>query len=232
MASGLEPALGPGDLILSDFDGVISLKDVGVETITRLGLDEAWDLEHQWRRQEISSSECLAQQWAMVRLAEEELYALLDSMPLDESFVDFVELCKQREASLAVLSDGLDLYVDRMLGRLGLRTAPGTVPLLSLDDCLPVFVNHGEWTPQGVQVTFPLAWPGCDACGNCKTAHLFALRPGYRRVIYLGDGYSDLCSAPYADVVFAKGYLADFCQQRRLPFFPFQSFSEVIQALQ
>lgn len=231
MPSDLQPPLGPDDLVLSDFDGTITQKDTGVEIITRLGLEQAWELEYQWREGEISSTECLSGQWGMVRLPREKLYTLLDNMPLDEQFADFVELCQQQGAGLAVLSDGLDLYVERMLSRLGLRTCPGTVPLPSLRECLPVFVNHGEWTPAGVKLTFPFAWPGCDACGNCKTAHLFALRPRYRRVIYLGDGYSDMCPARYADVVFAKDHLADFCRRQQLPFYPFQSFSEVIQAL-
>jgi len=223
--------LGPGDLVLSDFDGTISLVDTGVEMITRLGLREAWELEERWRCGEIGSRECLAGQWALVRMPEQELLDLLDAMPLDETFVEFVNLCRRRRTDLAVLSDGLDLYVNRMLARLGLRACPGRVPLPPLSECLPAFANHGEWTPQGVRVTFPLTRQDCEACGNCKRAHLEALRPGHRRVIYIGDGYSDMCAAQYADMRFARNHLADFCDEQGLDYRPFACFTDVAAAL-
>lgn len=226
----LDP-LGPGDLVLSDFDGTISLVDTGVEVIMRLRLAEAWELEERWRHGEIGSRECLAGQWALVRMGEPELLSLLDAIPLDETFVEFVNLCRERQADLAVLSDGLDLYVNRMLARLGLRACPGRVPLPPLSECLPTFANHGEWTDDGVRVTFPLTTRLCDACGNCKRAHLAALRPGHRRVIYIGDGYSDMCAAEHADVRFARNHLADFCQEQGLDYRPFACFAEVAAAL-
>ena len=227
----LDPPLGPGDLVLSDFDGTISLRDTGLETITRLQLAPAWELEERWRAGEIGSAECLARQWALVRLPEQELLALLDSMELDETFPAFVALCRERGADLAVLSDGLDLYADRMLHRLGLRPCvrPETFP--PPDGCLALYTNHGEWTPQGVRVTFPCTERDCAACGTCKTARLRALRPGYRRLLYLGDGYSDMCAARHADVRFARSHLADYCREQGLTFWPFESFAEVIEAV-
>jgi 2,3-diketo-5-methylthio-1-phosphopentane phosphatase len=223
--------LGPGDLVLSDFDGTIALADTGLEVITRLDLPEAWALEHRWRRGEIGSPECLAAQWALVRLPRERLEALLDALPLDPGFPGFVDLCRQRGVHLAILSDGLDLYLYRLLQGLGLRGCPGTVPLAPLNGCLPVFVNHAEWTPEGVVVEFPHAGRECADCGNCKTEELLALRPNYRRVLYLGDGYSDMCAARHADVLFAKSHLAEFCRREGLPFHPFANFAEITAAL-
>jgi 2,3-diketo-5-methylthio-1-phosphopentane phosphatase len=227
----IDPPLGPGDLVLSDFDGTISLQDTGLEMITRLHLAPALALEERWRAGEIGSAECLARQWAMVALPEEELLARLDAMPLDETFPAFVALCRERGAALAVLSDGLDLYVHRMLRRLGLRPCAGPGDLPPRDDCLPTYTNHAEWTPEGVRVTFPDAPRDCDACGTCKTARLRALRPGHRRVIYLGDSYSDMCAARHADLRFARSHLADYCREQGLAFFPFGSFAEVIEAV-
>lgn len=227
----LDPPLGAGDLVLSDFDGTVSLQDTGLEMITRLQLEAAWELEDRWRRGDIGSAECLAKQWAMVRLSEEDLLALLDDVALDESFPAFVDLCRERGADLAVLSDGLDLYVNRMLGRLGLRTCPQPEKLPPLSQGLATYANHAEWTPEGVRVSFPCATRECDACGNCKSAWLRALRPGHRRVIYLGDGYSDMCVARRVEVRFAKGHLAEFCEEQGLPYYPLRSFAEVVEAV-
>ena len=223
--------LGPGDLVLADFDGTVSIEDTSLYTITRLGLAEAWDLEYAWRRGEMGAPECLARQWGMVRLPRRELEALVDSVALDAAFPLFVAECRARGAQVAVLSDGLDLYVERGLQRLGLEPCPGLLPLPAHTDRLPVFVNHGEWTPEGLEVSFPWAWPHCDQCGNCKTAKLFALRPGHRRVIYVGDGYSDMCVARFADLLFAKDHLAEYCTRRRIPFLPFAGFADLRERL-
>lgn len=225
------PPLAAGDLVLCDFDGTIALSDTGVEVITRLDLDAAWDLEHQWRRGEIGSQACLAAQWALVQIPQERLEELIDELPLDESFPAFVDLCQGRGVPLAVLSDGLDLYLYRMLARLGLSGCPGEIPLPETKDCLPVFVNHGEWTPEGIRVAFPRRSLNCSDCGNCKTEELLALRPSYQRVIYVGDGYSDMCVARHADVLFAKSHLAEFCRREVLSFHEFTRFADLVEML-
>ena len=232
MPARIDPPLGPGDLVLSDFDGTVSLIDTGLYMMERLQLDAAWDLEDRWRRGEIGSAECLARQWEMVALPEAELLGLLDDLPLDGDFPAFVALCRARGADLAVLSDGLDLYVNRMLGRLGLRTCAQPESFPPPGDCLATYANHGEWTPAGVRVSFPCTAHECDACGNCKTALLQALRPGHRRVLYLGDGYSDMCVARHAEVRFAKSHLAEYCDRQGLEYYPFASFAEVIAAVE
>lgn len=223
--------LGPGDLVLSDFDGTIATVDVGVDIITRLDLAEAWELEHRWRRGEIGSQECLAGQWGLVRMPWAELREMLEGMPLDESFPDLVTLCRTRRADLVVLSDGLDLYAYPLLQRLGLEPCAARIPLQPPTECLPVFVNHGEWAPEGVKVTFPYHGTDCLRCGTCKTDHLLALKPRYRRLIYLGDGYSDHCPVRHADLVFARGHLAEYCRRESLPHYPLESFHQVLRVL-
>jgi 2,3-diketo-5-methylthio-1-phosphopentane phosphatase len=223
--------LGPGDLIFADFDGTISVVDTGIAVVDALQLEGAWEIEHTWRRGEIGSMECLARQWAMVDLPPADLDALLDSFALHADFVAFEALVRQRGASLVVVSDGLDYYVDRMLGRLGLATCEGERVLEHPADCVPRFANHAEVGPGGVRITFPHRTPVCAQCGNCKLHHLFHLRPHFRRVIYLGDGHSDMCPARYADVLFARSHLAEDAARNGIPFIPFESFSDVMSVL-
>lgn len=220
-----------GDLVFSDFDGTISVEDTGIAVINALNLEAAWELEHIWRRGEISSMECLARQWAMVELSPAKLDALLDSFPLHDDFAAFAALVRQRGASLVVVSDGLDYYVDRMLGRLGFATCDGDRVLEPDPGCIPRFANHAEVGPGGVQITFPHRTPVCAQCGNCKLHHLFRLRPHFQRVIYLGDGHSDMCPARYADVLFARSHLAREAARTGLPFTHFDSFADITAAL-
>jgi 2,3-diketo-5-methylthio-1-phosphopentane phosphatase len=223
--------LQPGDLVCTDFDGTITSRDTGNELISLLGLEEAWELEHQWRRGEIGSRECLTAQWGMVRMAEEQFHEFLDDLPLDQSFPAFVELCRSRDVPVVILSDGLDLYIYRMLPRLGLCGEPGTIPLREGRGCLPVFTNEGAWTPEGIRVAFPHGGEDCSECGNCKSDEVKALRHGHERVFYLGDGFSDMCAVLHADVVFAKDHLAEFMEDREDSYYPFATFAEVLRVL-
>lgn len=225
--------LEAGDLVLCDFDGTISAEDVGLAAINALGDPRAWDLEYQWRRGEITSRECLAGQWGLVDWPEERLLSLIDSIGLDEGFHDLWHLVLDRGARLLILSDGLDFYLDRLMSRMGYRTCDG---FLALSDnfgaCVPRFVNHAEYVDGRLSLTFPCPSDACDQCANCKLSHLMLLRPNFRRVLYIGDAFSDVCPAKYSDVVFAKSHLADLFAEKRLRFTRFEGLADVAALLE
>ena len=231
MIRDVHSPLSENDLVFCDFDGTISVTDTGIAIIDALGLDEAWEVEHEWRAGRIDSMECLRRQFAMVHLSPKDLYALLDTFPLHEDFRDFLEFVRSRGAHLVVVSDGLDFYVDYPLGRIGYATCEGERVLERQYDCIPRFANHATVDESGVRIEFPHRSPICSQCGNCKLTHLFRLRREFARVIYLGDGFSDMCPARYADVLFAKDHLAEAARRDGLRYHPFESFADVIQVL-
>jgi len=53
-----------------------------------------------------------------------------------------------------------------------------------------------------------------------------------RKVIYIGDGRSDLCVSRKADVRFAKGVLANLLASENLPFHRFDTLSDVARMLE
>ena len=52
------------------------------------------------------------------------------------------------------------------------------------------------------------------------------------RLIYVGDGTSDVCVIPYVDDLFAKRYLADYCEANGVPYIPFDTFDDVQRELE
>lgn len=224
--------LQPTDLVLSDFDGTISVIDTGLAMINVLSPPDAaaaWEDEHAWRRGEMNSMECLRRQWRLLQMTPEEIVAFVDGLEIDEGFCRLLELVRERHAGVAVLSDGLDFYVDRLLARHGLRTC-GDDACVRSSDCLARYANAACLTPGGVCIEFPHS-TDCGQCGNCKVAHLFRLRRGFARVIYIGDGHSDLCAARYADLIFAKHALAEDCARAGRPFFPFDTFGDILRVI-
>lgn len=220
------------DLIFSDFDATITLIDTGLAMINSLPQreqSEAWDSEHRWRRGEISSMECLREQWGLWTGSAAAMFALIDGLQVDERFFDFLALVRVRRAGLAIVSDGLEFYLDRMLARYGLSTCADDKCVQSTD-CVLRFSNPATVTDAGVSIEFPYG-DKCGQCGNCKAHHLFRLRRGFERVIYIGDGHSDLCAARYADVIFAKDALAEDCLRSGRAFHAFHDFSDILSAV-
>jgi 2-hydroxy-3-keto-5-methylthiopentenyl-1-phosphate phosphatase len=244
--------LGPRDLVLSDFDATISLEDTGLAMMRHLSPESsalAWELEHRWREGEIDSMKCLAGQWALTEWSEAELLSFIDALPIDPAFDDFARRVQALGARLAIVSDGLDLYVHRILRREGFITCDGlteAVPFspLACNEMvagrarrseqggeIAVFANHAEMTARGLVITFPYADEACSDCGNCKRKHLRDLRRLYERVIYIGDGFSDRCASQEADILFAKSHLAEICEAAGRDYVPFDGFADILARL-
>ncbi|MBC7289049.1 MAG: archease [Armatimonadetes bacterium] len=226
------PHLRPGDLVACDFDGTVTKEDVGLLMLNAVGDPLGWELEERWRRGEIDSRECLSGQWRLGHWSAESLEQFIASVETDAGFVELWRLVLARHARLVIVSDGLDLYLDPLLRRMGFEPCAGEAVLAhDFGGCVPRYVNHG-WLQDGkVRVSFPHGSELCDLCANCKVEHIFRLRPHFRRVIYIGDGHSDMCPARYADLVFAKGHLADDLRERGIGFVLFRQLTEVVEVL-
>jgi len=210
--------LSDHDLVLCDFDGTISAEDTGLLVARTLRLERFFEIEDRWRRGEISSRECLRDQWFTVDPSRDDFRELIANLEVSAGFEDLVALAEVRGARFVILSDGLDHYIRITLERLGL-------------DHLEYRANHAVMHEHHVELHFPCPADVCDFCGNCKTRWLFELRPGFERLIYLGDGISDGCASRYCDVVFAKDLLAGICRERGQPFVPFETLGDVVPML-
>jgi 2-hydroxy-3-keto-5-methylthiopentenyl-1-phosphate phosphatase len=74
------------------------------------------------------------------------------------------------------------------------------------------------------RLAFPHARDDCrSAAGNCKCVPL--ADDSETISILLGDGRSDICAAESANLVLAKGILADYCQSVGIPFISFTDFA-------
>ncbi len=202
--------------LLIDFDGTISLQDVGDALLRDLVADQAAvrrmdQLYHEGRK---GSRELNA--WDMDVLPRDPaaLYAVVDALPLDDSFVDLVRVVQESGAAIEVVSDGVGFHVERMLARLGLHD-------------LPVATNAAELGRGGDGVTFPYGHPACLVCGTCKRERIRAHQGAGRAVVFVGDGPSDRYAAHHADVIFAKWSLADWCREQGIAYEPWERLADV-----
>ncbi len=211
--------------IFVDFDGTITLKDVGDTLFLHFGgaeVQAAIDAYHAGR---ISARECFlrkASASGVVTVAD--LNHVLDEQRLDPWFKDFVQYCREHGIELTILSDGLDYYIDRILARNGIHGVPRVSNLLTL---APV----KDGTAQ-LALEFPAENSECDRCACCKRNIMLSRSGEEDFVVYVGEGYSDRCPAAYADLVFAKETLQTHCQRENISYLPYTTFADVRRGIE
>jgi len=208
-----------------DFDGTITRGDVGNIFFRSAGGAVCDRLVARFRAGEISARECFrGEAEAMGRVRAEALWELVDSQEIDPSFVHLVEFCRERSAELLIVSDGLDLYIRRILSRNGC----GDVPFASNTAAL---VRAGDDGLVEVALAFPHADAGCDRCACCKRDIMLTTSADDDIIAYVGEGFSDRCPVRYADIVFAKDVLQTYCQNENISYYPYLSFDDVVSRL-
>jgi len=207
----------PNSLLLVDFDNTITLGDTldsVIRTFSRSARWEQW--QEAWLAGRMSTRECLQRQMGDLRVGRDALFAFLSGVRIDPGFAALQDWARRTGATMLVVSDNFDPIVRAIFAHHGIAPPPVMANELAFD---------GDRLVPG----FPHADPACPGCAHCKSVH-YARYPGLHR-IYVGDGRSDLCAAPRADLVFAKDRLAEGLRERRKPYRPFRDLAEVAQAL-
>lgn len=206
-------------VIFSDFDGTIARRDVGNRLFHYLSEGKSEDVVARWKAGEIDSRECLRLEAELARdTTPEEFFEFVGGFDLDSGFANLMTLCRSNNLPLYILSDGLDLYIRHLLSRDGLEG-------------LPVLSNRAVLDKGRLSITWPYADESCGRCGNCKGYHVRRLKKPAQTAVYIGDGRSDVCAVPEADIIFAKGELADYCRKESIDFFAFDDFSMVTETI-
>jgi 2-hydroxy-3-keto-5-methylthiopentenyl-1-phosphate phosphatase len=205
--------------VFCDFDGTIAKVDTTDLVLARLA-DPAWqDLEDRWTRGEISAADCMRCQIALIGGDEAALDAVLDGVELADGFAEFVAWCQASAVPLTVVSDGVDRFIARILGRHGL-------------DHLPVVANRLAGTAGARALEQPWSRAGCAAgSGVCKCQVVAAEAPGDDFMVFIGDGRSDFCVSGRADLLFARDKLAAYARSRAMPHHEFSDFHTITTTL-
>lgn len=206
-------------MFFCDFDGTVTKEDV-IDRILEEFADPLWmDIEQSWVNGEIGSRECLAMQTKLIKAKECDLLNFVESMGIDETFVDFVRYCENQRAEIVILSDGIDLFIKSILNRYGLND-------------IRVFSNSIRSTAEGYEMLFPYFCEDCvSRSGVCKCKIMETFSSSSSVNILIGDGRSDFCIAKKADLTFAKSALLDFCRTENIPHMEHRRFRDTLKWL-
>jgi len=211
-----------GDLDLSstsvflDFDGTISRADTGMHLLNRL-VGDAWHgIEELYTSGEIGSRECLVRQWALLPTGDEDrLRSVAAEVPVDPYFAPLVAGLVGAGAEVTIVSDGFGFTASEVGASVGVAVKTAVV----------------DWATG--ELAFPYEDPGCPCarCGTCKQSVLREAAARGRRTVFVGDGTSDRMAAPLADVLFATGALARWCDHHDLAYRRFATLGDVATGL-
>jgi 2-hydroxy-3-keto-5-methylthiopentenyl-1-phosphate phosphatase len=201
-----------------DFDGTICPADVSDRILLEFVGPLARELDLEYERGAIGSRDNLVRTAARLRIPTGEILRwALARFEVDPSFPPFAAWARRAGLDLTVVSDGLGLHIEPMLGAAGVEG-------------LPVVSNrlHVDGRPR---MEFPFGHPVCAECGACKMLAVLRARDLAAPVAFVGDGHSDRYGALYSDLVFAKSHLAELCRTDGIPFIAWRTFDDVREAL-
>ncbi len=202
--------------VFCDFDGTITLKDVGDELFIKYGSFEPY--HSQLLNKEID----IRKYWLLLcnslpeNFSNDIINDYASSIEIDAYFIQFVQFCKVHHINIKIVSDGFSNYIQPILEREGL-------------DFIEFSSNYLEFS-KGVKPIFPGASESCSCfSASCKRNSVLKNISDDDFVVYIGDGYSDFCPAEYSDIIFAKKNLARYCNDMKIPHYNYSSFFDIIR---
>ena len=202
------------DAIYCDFDGTITKED-SVNSFFEMYAPENWmDSEKLWIEGKISSKEnAIIQVGLLNNVSQKQLEDYINAIEIDDYFLDFVDFVKSKNIKLTILSDGFDLFIQKILERYNLD--------------IPYYANKLIYKNGNFSIEFPHYNENCNKkAGMCKCQKVKE-----KRFCYIGDGTSDLCIASKADVLFATKNLHKYCTKNLIKHYYFETFSSIIKEL-
>ena len=195
--------------LVLDWDGTVTERDglhMAIERFGDLGVFDALEDE---LGSTLTLNEVIAAEMATIRAPLEEVRAwLVEHVRVRAGFRELVA-----EHDPLIVSSGFRELIEPILEREGVHAR--------------VVANRVTADADGWRATFAES-PLCVVCGErCKRNAVGSLGP----FAYAGDGYSDRCVALAAELRFARDGLAEWLDEQRVAYEPFDDLHDVRAAL-
>jgi len=205
-------------LVQCDFDGTVTEEDISFFLLDAFAQGDWRRLLRNYKEHKISVGEFNTKAFAMVKADKHKLLeALKGNVKVRAGFHELVSYCLGKGFRLVIVSNGLEFYIRAVLKDLRLRN-------------IEVYAAQASFHPEGMKVQY-VGPDGKRLEDSFKEAYTQAfLKLGYR-VIYIGNGDSDVAPAKYAHHVFATGDLLAYCRENNLKYKLFETFLDVVKEL-
>jgi 2-hydroxy-3-keto-5-methylthiopentenyl-1-phosphate phosphatase len=208
-------------LVQCDFDNTIAAFDVSFMLLDAFADGDWRSILQEYRERKIPVGVFSQRTFAMIKAGEATMLDYLFTgkrVSIRPGFEELLRVCTQRGFEFVIVSNGLTFYIDAVLNSIGVTG-------------IPVFAAQTEFSPDGLKITY-INPDGQSVLDKFKQSYVeWHLSRGYR-VVYIGDGYSDIAPASLSHYVFARDDLLAHCQKDNLKCTPFNDLNDVVRGLE
>jgi len=208
-------------IIVCDFDGTLSLVDMGRALLDRF-TGTAWRKHNErWTNGEISLPELQRIVWGEVRATEQEMLSYVQKKgQLRKGSDQLFQAADEGRLQLVLASGGFGFYIESLLGH-------------RLKHFSERFYNRLQTSSMGALPEFLYPELSCERCAICKAKVVRRYLGEEQRVVFCGDGNSDRCAAKVAQEIFVvkESRLEQYCIERDIAHTAFDDFQTVIASV-
>ena len=202
-------------IIQCDFDGTIIRNNLSVLLRETFAQGDWQSIESDYLLGHLTVEQSNILQFAFIKEPKEKLQEFVrQHIELRLDFLEFVRYCQKSAISFAIVSSGLDFYIEPVLVEIGVQD-------------LELHCGQTSFSKDGIMVSYYDPEGGVLNHGF-KRKHLSSLKKRGNNVVYIGDGLSDLEAARQADYVFATGHLSKLLSLESVLYYPFVNFKDVL----
>lgn len=210
---------GTKTLVQCDFDGTVTEEDVSFIILDTFTGGDWRQLFRDYQEGRITVGQFNAEAFSMVKADKESLLEIVRrEVKVRPGFHELVACCRRKNFRFVIVSNGLHFYIEDIFTNIGMSD-------------LEVYAAETRFSPDGLKVQY-IGPDGSYLDSDFKVAYAnFFLNQGYR-IIYMGNGDSDVSPAKRSHHVFATGTLLERCQEANLGCTPFTNHNEVVSVLE
>ncbi|MFC1904214.1 MtnX-like HAD-IB family phosphatase [Chloroflexota bacterium] len=206
-------------VIQCDFDGTITEEDVSFMMLDAYANGDWRKLLREYEEGQISVGRFNMEAFAMVKADKESLLKIVRAnMKIRPGFHEMVSLCHRKGYRLVIVSNGLDFYIEEILKGVGLAD-------------IEVFAARTHFQSDSLRVQY-IGPNGSILNDSFKDAYVDLFLKEDYRIIYMGNGTSDIAPAGRCHYIFATGNLLAHCQQTDLSYTAFTDFNQVVEVME
>lgn len=202
--------------IIVDFDGTITLNDSTTEIVKTFLPEINKQYQQGLRDGTISIKQYIKEQVEMLTIDETEYKAiLLKKIEIDPTFLDFFK----RYPNCLIVSSGAHQHVYWVLKKHGVDITKEKI-----------ISNYLEFNQKKIQVKIH---DNTSENAVNKSKIVLEQKSLGKKVIFIGDSYSDFDAAKVADVVFARKdkRLHKYCEMNNVRCYPYADFGDITRVI-
>ncbi|MFC2034075.1 MtnX-like HAD-IB family phosphatase [Chloroflexota bacterium] len=202
-------------IIQCDFDGTIIKNNMSVLIREEFSQDDWKKIDSDYNRGLISVEESNKLQFKPIKAPKEKLQEFIrQHIELRAGFLELLSYCQNRDIELIIVSSGLDFYIETVLEEIGIQD-------------LELHCGTTTFNDNGISISY------YDPDGNIlnqgfKLKYLNWLKKRDRKIVYAGDGLSDLEASLHTNYVFAISHLLELLKDKAVPYSSFSDFHDLL----